>query len=61
MRPRAIQSVPGLDPKASPAQRFEQFSRMLVAVPKSELEKEIEKSGSAKRRTGLKRKVRDAS
>jgi hypothetical protein len=49
MRPRLIQGVPGLDPDATPFARFEQFARMIAAVPKSELEKKkIKKSGSAK-------------
>jgi hypothetical protein len=39
MRPRAIQSVPGLDPNGSPFERFRQFAKMVAVVPKSELEK----------------------
>ena len=60
MRPRAIQSVPGLDPSATPFERFAQFARLIVAVPKTELEKHIKKSGSAKNGAGLKRTVRNA-
>lgn len=60
MRPRAIQGVPGLDPGASPFERFERFARLIIAVPKSEVEKEIKqpeefqrdgKTNDAKRRT----------
>jgi len=62
MRPRAIQGVPGLNPSATPFERFEQFARLIAAVPKSELEKEIKKSGSAKNGAGLKkRKVQNAN
>jgi hypothetical protein len=52
MRPRAIQGVPGLHPDASPFDRFQQFARMIAAVPKSEVEKKINKSGSAKKDAG---------
>lgn len=41
MRPRAIHSVPGLDAAATPFERFEQFARRIIAVPRSEVEKEI--------------------
>jgi hypothetical protein len=59
MRPRAIQGVPGLDPCASPFERFKQFARMIAAVPHSETEKQANKSGSAKNGAGLKqRKVK---
>jgi hypothetical protein len=57
MRQRLIREVPGLEPNASPFERFEQFARRIIAVPKSEAEKEIKKSGSAKNGAGLKRKV----
>ena len=58
MRPRAIQSVPGLDPAASPFSRFRQFAQMIAVVPKSEVENAIKESGSAKHGAGLtKRKV----
>jgi hypothetical protein len=57
MRPRAIQGVPGLDPKDSPFERFQQFARMIAAVPKAEMEKQMVKSGPAKHGAGLKRKV----
>jgi hypothetical protein len=43
MRPRAIRSVPGLSPKASPFERLEQFARMIVRVPKEEADKEAKK------------------
>jgi len=56
MRPRAIQGVPGLNPDVSPFERFKQFARLIAAVPKSELEKEFRKSGSAGSRTGLKKR-----
>lgn len=42
MRPRAIQSVPGLDPNGSPFERLEQFARIIVKVPKAEADKNIE-------------------
>jgi hypothetical protein len=45
MRPRAIQSVPGLDPNGSPFERFRQFAKMVAVVPKSELEKTTDISG----------------
>jgi hypothetical protein len=57
MRPRSIQSVPGLDPNGTPFERLRQFAKMIVAVPKTESENEIKKSGSAKHGVGLKRKV----
>jgi hypothetical protein len=44
VRPRLIQSVPGLDPTATPFERFERFARLIAAVPKTELEKESKKS-----------------
>jgi hypothetical protein len=56
MRPRAIQSVPGLDPNGTPFGRLRQFAKMIVSVPKQELEKEIKKSGSAKNGAGLKKR-----
>jgi hypothetical protein len=56
MRPRAIQSVPGLDPNGTPFERLRQFAKMVVSVPKKELEKEITKSGSAKHGAGLKKR-----
>ena len=48
MRPRAIQSVPGLKPDSSPAERFERFARMIVSVPKVEADREMEQSGLKK-------------
>ena len=57
MRPRAIQGVPGLDPNATPFERFERFARLIVAVPKTELENKNKiKSGSAKHGAGLKKR-----
>jgi hypothetical protein len=53
VRPRSIQSVPGLDPTGTPFERFRQFAKMIVAVPKTESENEIKKSGSAKHGAGL--------
>ena len=44
MRPRAIQEVPGLNPAASPFDRFSEFARRIAAVSKTELEKESKKS-----------------
>ena len=55
MRPRAIQGVPGLNPNGSPSERFEQFARMIVRVPKAEADKEMGKSGLGK---PLKRKLK---
>jgi hypothetical protein len=43
MRPCAIQGVPELDSKATPFERFEQFARLIVRVPKAEADKEAEK------------------
>jgi hypothetical protein len=61
MRPRSIQSVRGLDPNGTPFERFRRFAEMIIAVPKTESENEIEKSGSAKNGAGLtKRKVHNA-
>jgi hypothetical protein len=56
MRPRLIQGVPGLDPNDSAFERFTQFARRIAAVPKSELENEMKKSGSAKNGAGLKKR-----
>jgi hypothetical protein len=62
MRPRLIRSVPGLDPNGTPFGRFKQFAGMIAAVPKSEVENVIKKSGSAKNGAGLKkRKVSNAN
>ncbi len=47
MRPRAIQGVPGLKPISSPSDRFEQFARMIVSVPKTEAGREMEKFEAA--------------
>jgi len=48
LRPRAIQSVPGLDPNGTPFERFRQFAKMINAVSRAESENKITKSGSAK-------------
>ena len=48
MRPRAIQTVPGLNPDSSPFERFREFARMIVSVPKAEADREMEKSGLKK-------------
>jgi hypothetical protein len=45
-----------LDPRANPFERFKQFARMIAAVPKSEVEKQTEKSGSAKNGAGFKKR-----
>jgi hypothetical protein len=50
MRPRSFQSVPGLDPEATPFERLQEFARMIVAVPKSEVEKLKNGSGPARTR-----------
>jgi len=56
MRQRLINEVPGLEPDGRPWDRFAQFARMVIAVPKSEVEKSKKKSGSAKNGAGLKRR-----
>jgi len=56
MRPRLIGSVPGLDPYASPFERFQQFAQRIVKVSKVEADMEIEKSGPAGPKTERKRK-----
>jgi hypothetical protein len=61
MRSRLIPAEPHLDPAASPFERFQQFARQITAVSKTELEKEIKRSGSAKHGAGRKRKVHDGS
>jgi hypothetical protein len=62
MRPRLIQSVPGIDPNGTPFERFKQFAGMIATVTKTELENENKKSGSAKNGAGLKkRKVSGAN
>lgn len=62
MRPRAIQSVPCLDPDATPFERFESFARLIALVPKTEVENKIKNPGSAKNGAGFKkRKVQNAS
>jgi len=48
VRPRAIQTVPGLPPDGSPFERFREFARMIVSVPKSEADREMSKSGLRK-------------
>ena len=48
VRPRAIQDVPGLKPDSSPPERFEQFLRILVSVPKVEADREMKESGLKK-------------
>jgi hypothetical protein len=56
MRPRAIQSVPGLNPDATPFERLREFARMIVSVPESEIGgKTKKKPGSAKRSVKAKR------
>jgi hypothetical protein len=46
MRPRGIQSVPGLDPAANPFDRFKQFARMLATVFKNEADKEMNRDST---------------
>jgi hypothetical protein len=62
MRPRAIQDVPGLDPKASPFERFRQFAATIARIPKAEADKEIEKPSTARAKgkgsSQLERKMR---
>lgn len=41
MRPRSIQGVPGLDPKASPFERFTQFVKVIAQVSKVEADREV--------------------
>jgi hypothetical protein len=57
VRPRAICDVPGLDPTASPAERFQKFARMIVSVPKEEADREMKKSGLRKKPKSGKRKA----
>lgn len=41
MRPRSIQSVPGLDdPKVAPFERRQRFAGRMIRVPRAEAEKE---------------------
>jgi hypothetical protein len=54
VRPRLIQSVPGLDPGANPFERFTQFVKVIAQVPKIEADKEIKKNGSTKPRANRK-------
>lgn len=59
MRPRSIQSVPGLDPNGTPFERFRQFAKMIVAVPKTEGENVIKNSGRpSKNGVGTKKQSR---
>jgi hypothetical protein len=51
MRPRAIQSVPGVDPSATPFAHFEQFTRMVLQVPKEEADKGVKKAAPKTRRS----------
>jgi hypothetical protein len=51
MRPRLITEVPGLDPKASPFERFQKFVQLIAAVPKAEADREMGKVD--KKRTRL--------
>ena len=60
MRPRAISGVPGLDPKASPFERFQEFARMIVSVPKAEADREMKKSG-LKKKPSKSRKVNNGN
>jgi hypothetical protein len=46
-----------LDPTGTPFERLKQFAGMIAAVPKSEVENEIKKSGSAKNGAGLKKRT----
>jgi hypothetical protein len=41
VRPRSIQGVPGLDPKASPFERFTQFVKVIAQVSKVEADREV--------------------
>ncbi len=56
MRPRAIQGVPGLNPKLDSFGRFRKFARMVLAVPKEEADKEMEGVAGEKRANRTKRK-----
>jgi len=50
MRPRAIQSVPGLNPEGTPFERFREFAWRIVSVPKEEADRregEIEHEAEA--------------
>jgi hypothetical protein len=48
MRPRLIQSVPGLDPNDTPFERFRKFARRLAQIPKAEADKNTDKPIVAK-------------
>jgi hypothetical protein len=54
MRPRSIQSVPGLDPNGTPFDRLKRLTRLIVRIPKSEADKHTAKSGLVKARTSRK-------
>jgi hypothetical protein len=49
MRSRAIQEVPGLDVASSPFDRFRQFAKRIVSVPKEEADMGIKKKANATR------------
>ena len=59
MRPRAIQGVPGLNSDASPFERFQQFARMIVSVPKAEADKESMKAADGKNGNGTSIQLKD--
>jgi len=48
MRPRLIQGVPGLDPNASPFERFQQFTQRMLKVSKVEADMEAVRSARPK-------------
>jgi hypothetical protein len=59
---REIQGATGLDPNTTPFERFQQFARLIIAVPKTEVQKKIKKSGSSMNGAGLKkRKVKNGN
>jgi hypothetical protein len=56
VRPRAIQRVPGLKADSSPGERFMDFTRMIVTVPKAEADRETNKANSVKLGVARKKK-----
>lgn len=49
IRPRAISGIPaGLDETASPGERFKEFVRMVLSVPKTEADEEIRRGKTAR-------------
>jgi hypothetical protein len=58
MRPRLIQSVPGLDPNGSPFERFRRFAGVIAKVRKVKADKEMKK---VERPTRRRKVIKNAS